>query len=415
MESILLSISIALAIGLIMSRVVKPLGLPAVTGYLVGGILVGPYCLGRLGIPGIGFNTMNEVNALKIISEVALGFIAFSIGNEFRLSQLKTIGKKVVVIGIVQALTATFVVDVVLLILHFFLSESLSIPVVITLGAIATATAPAATLMVVQQYKAKGKITELLLPVVALDDAVGLIIFAVSFGIAKLIASGEYNLVAIFLEPLLEIVVSLAIGAIAGSILTFSEKFFKSRSKRMSTVVTVILMTVALSMYKINLGQITISLSSLLICMMLGTTFCNESEEDFSNNLMQRTDRWATPLLILFFVLSGAELEFSVFKDITIILIGVVFIISRSIGKYYGAYFSAKATGCDKAVQKYLGITLLPQAGVALGMCIKAQELGAEGNVIRNIVLFAILIYELIGPYLTKKVLIKSGDIQLKE
>ena len=412
MESVLLSISIALATGLIMSRIVKKLGLPAVTGYLLGGVLIGPYLLGRLGIEGIGFTSMNKVQELKVISEVALGFIAFLIGNEFRLSQLKKTGKQALVIGVLQALSATFVVDVVLLVLHFIMPDKLSISAVITLGAIATATAPAATLMVINQYKAKGKLTDILLPVVAIDDAVGLVIFAISLGIAKVISTGEYNLMTIILEPLLEIIISLAIGALIGTVLTKAEKYFKSRSKRMSVVVTVVIMSVAISMYTFTIGGITITISSLLLCMMVGTAFCNESEYEFSNNLMERTNRWSTPLVILFFIISGAELQLNIFTNLTIVLIGIAFIIARSIGKYYGAYFSAKAVNCDKCVQKYLGITLLPQAGVALGMSIKAQEvLIGDGDLIKNITLFAILIYELIGPYLTKRSLIKSGDI----
>lgn len=415
MESILLSIGIALAVGLIMSRIVKKIKLPAVTGYLIGGVLIGPYFLGKLGINGIGFVTMEKINDLKILSEIALGFIAFSIGNEFRLSQLKNTGKQAIVIGIFQALAATLVVDIGLYLLHLALGDKLPITAVLTLGAIATATAPAATLMVVQQYKAKGKLTDILLPVVAIDDAVGLVVFAISFGIAKVISSGTYDLTAIIIEPVLEIVVSLLIGAIAGTILTFSEKYFKSRSKRMSVVVAAVLLSVAISMMQIEIGGVTITISSLLLCMMLGTTFCNESEFDFSNNLMERTDRWATPFVILFFVISGAELELGVFLNATIVLIGIIFIITRSLGKYLGAYFSAKWTKCDNNVVKYLGITLLPQAGVALGMAIKAQELGETGNLIKNIVLFAVLIYELVGPYLTKQCLIKSGDIILKE
>ena len=415
MENILLSIGITLAIGLIMSRIVKILKLPAVTGYLVGGILIGPYCLGKLSINGLGFINMEQVHNLKVLSEIALGFIAFSIGNEFRISQLKKTGKQALIIGIVQALAATLVVDIGLYLLHFVLGDKLPIPAIITLGAIATATAPAATLMVVQQYRAKGKLTDILLPVVAIDDAVGLIIFAISFGIAKVIASGTYNLAAIVLEPILEIIISIVIGAIGGTLLTLSEKYFQSRSKRMSVVVTSVILSVAISMMEFQIGGLTVTISSLLLCMMLGTTFCNESEFDFSNNLMERTDRWATPLVILFFVISGAELELSVFTNFTIVLIGIIFIITRSIGKYFGAYFSAKATKCDKNVIKYLGITLLPQAGVALGMCIKAQELGQTGNLIKNIVLFAVLIYELVGPYLTKQCLIKSGDITLDE
>lgn len=416
MESILLSISVALGVGLLMSRIVKRFGLPAITGYLIGGVLIGPYFLGRLQIPGIGFTSMEKVEELKVISEITLGFIAFLIGNEFRISQLRKTGKQALVIGVFQALTATLVVDIVLFIIYLIMPDIISLSAVITLGAIATATAPAATLMVINQYEAKGKLTDILLPVVAIDDAVGLIIFAISLGIAKVISTGEYNLLTIIVEPIVEIILSLLIGIIIGTILTKSENQFKSRSKRMSVIVAVVLLSVSISMYHFTFAGIHISISSLLLCMMVGTAFCNESEYDFSNDLMDRTNRWATPFMILFFILSGSELQLDVFTNITIVLIGIAFIAARTIGKYYGAYFSAKAVKCDKSVQKYLGITLLPQAGVALGMSIKAQEaLGNDGNLIKNITLFAILIYELVGPYLTKQALIKSGDIVPKE
>ena len=416
MESILLSISVALGVGLLMSRIVKRFGLPAITGYLIGGVLIGPYFLGRLQIPGIGFTSMEKVEELKVISEITLGFIAFLIGNEFRISQLRKTGKQALVIGVFQALTATLVVDIVLFIIYLIMPDIISLSAVITLGAIATATAPAATLMVINQYEAKGKLTDILLPVVAIDDAVGLIIFAISLGIAKVISTGEYNLLTIIVEPIVEIILSLLIGIIIGTILTKSENQFKSRSKRMSVIVAVILLSVSISMYHFTFAGIHISISSLLLCMMVGTAFCNESEYDFSNDLMDRTNRWATPFMILFFILSGSELQLDVFTNITIVLIGIAFIAARTIGKYYGAYFSAKAVKCDKSVQKYLGITLLPQAGVALGMSIKAQEaLGNDGNLIKNITLFAILIYELVGPYLTKQALIKAGDIVPKE
>lgn len=416
MESILLSISVSLGVGLLMSRIVKKFGLPAITGYLIGGVLIGPYFLGRLNIPGLGFTSIEKVEQLKVISEISLGFIAFLIGNEFRFSQLRKTGKQALIIGIFQALAAAIVVDIILLIIHLIIPDKLSLSAVITLGAIATATAPAATLMVINQYEAKGKLTDILLPVVAIDDAVGLIIFAISLGIAKVLATGEYNLLTIIIEPIVEIVLSLLIGIIIGTILTKSENQFKSRSKRMSVIVAVVLLSVSISMYHFTFAGIHISISSLLLCMMVGTAFCNESEYDFSNDLMDRTNRWATPFMILFFILSGSELQLDVFTNITIVLIGIAFIAARTIGKYYGAYFSAKAVKCDKSVQKYLGITLLPQAGVALGMSIKAQEaLGNDGNLIKNITLFAILIYELVGPYLTKQALIKAGDIVPKE
>ena len=411
----LLAVSIALLVGLAMSRVVKPLGLPAVTGYLVAGILVGPYCLGKLsvvlGVPGLGFSSLEHAESFAIISDVALGFIAFSIGNEFRLSQLKQTGRQTLVIGVFQALVATLFVDVALICLSFILGQDvLPLSVAVTLGAVATATAPAATLMVVRQYKAKGKLTDLLLPVVALDDAVGLIVFAVSFGIAKGLNGNGNDVLAIIFNPIIEIVLSLGLGALMGFLFSEAEKFFHSRSKRLSVSVMFVILTVALTMVKIPVGRFTIATSPLLTCMMLGTIFCNVCET--SEELMDRVDRWTTPLFILFFVISGAELKLDVFLNIAVVIIGVVYIIFRSAGKISGAGLSAKMTKCDSKIVKYLGITLLPQAGVALGMSHTAMQLGGyEGELIRNIILFSVLIYELIGPILTKNALIKAGEI----
>ena len=409
--SILLSLSIALLSGLLLSRLAKLVQLPAVTAYLIAGVLIGPFCLGALGVEGIGI-TAPQLDGLGIICDVALGFIAFSMGNEFRLSQLKKIGKQATVIGIFQALITTFVVDVFLIALHFIIPDKLSLSAAIVLAAVATATAPAATLMVVRQYKAHGPLTDILLPVVALDDAVGLIIFAISFGVAKSLSSGAIDIISVILEPMIEVVFSLALGAAMGFIFTFCEKFFHSRSKRMAVSVTFVMMTVAISSISFHIGGVHVAFSSLLSCMMLGTVFCNVC--DVSEELMDRADRWTVPILILFFVISGSELDLSVFKDPFIILIGLIYILSRSLGKYFGAGLSARAVKCEPNIVKYLGITLLPQAGVALGMAIKATALGPEGEIVKDITLFAVLIYEIVGPSLTRMALIKAGDIKLE-
>ena len=411
---ILLPISIALLAGLMLSRLAKLAQLPAVTAYLIAGVLIGPYCLGALGVEGLGFINMDNVKSYSIICDVALGFIAFSIGNEFRLSQLKKIGKQATVIGIGQALITTLIVDAALIALHFAMPKELPLPAAIVLGAVATATAPAATLMVVRQYKSKGPVTDILLPVVALDDAVGLVVFAVSFGIAKAIGIGQTDVLSIVVEPILEVVLSLVLGAVIGVLFHLSERFFHSNTKRLGMSVAFVLLAVAISKIdSLHIGRVHVAFSPLLVCMMLGTVFCNIC--DFSEELMGRVDKWSTPILILFFVLSGAELELSVFSNIFIVIIGVVYIISRSIGKYSGAFASASLMKCDKNIIKYLGITLLPQAGVALGMAIKAKELGAEGAIVANITLFAVLIYELVGPLLTKIALTKAGDIKPEE
>lgn len=408
--STLLSVSVALLVGLLMTRVFKPFKLPAVTAYLIAGVLIGPYCIGRLGIEGLGFATGEAVSRLSLISEVALGFIAFSIGNEFRLSDLKKTGKQATIIGIVQALVATVFVDAALFVMHKIMPDKLSLPQVLTLGAIATATAPAATLMVVRQYKAKGPLTSLLLPIVALDDAVGLIVFAVSFGVAKSLIVGAVDIVSIIVNPLVEIVSSLILGAIMGWILTKLEKMFNSNTNRLNMTIAFVFLTVALSMLDFHIGPVHVEFSALLVCMMLGTVFCNICP--LSGDLMDRTDKWTSPLFAIFFVISGAELELNVFADWAIVVIGLVYILFRSLGKYFGALMSAKWTKCAPNICKYLGITLLPQAGVALGMCATAMQLGADGSLIRNITLFAVLIYEIFGPMMTKMALTAAGDIK---
>jgi len=410
----LLNISVALVAGLLLTRVMSRFHLPDVTAYLIAGVLLGPCLLGRLGIPGLGFASFEDVAALQPISDVALGFIAFAIGSEFRMSKLKETGGAAVVIGIVQAVTATLLVDLSLLAMHAVLGDKLPVSAAITLGAIAAATAPAATLMVVRQYKAKGPVTDILLPVVALDDAVGLMIFAVSFGAAQAMTSSSAGLAEILVAPLLEIVLSLVLGALLGCSLTALEGCFHSNRNRVGMIAGFIVMAAALSMVTFQVGPVEVGFSSLLVCMMLGTVFCNLCPA--SEDLMDRADKWSAPLLTLFFVLSGAELDFTVFADAAVVGVGVVYLAARSIGKYAGARFSCQITHREPAVRDYLGITLLPQAGVALGMSAQVgQTMGATGMMIRSVVLFGVLIYELVGPTLTKLALTAAGDIKPRE
>ena len=413
----LLPVAFALFAGLLMTRVFKKLNLkfPDVTAFLITGVLVGPFALGALGVPGLGFDSMEALNRVSAFSTVALGFIAFDIGNEFRLAQLKQTGRTATVIGIVQAVLAMLLVDAALIALHFILGgDALPLPVAVTLGAIAAATAPAATLMVVRQYKAKGPLTDLLLPIVALDDAVGLVVFAVSLGVAEAMQGGTLNAVSVIVNPLLEIVCSLALGALMGALLTALEKLFFSNKNRLSLTIAFVVMTIALSSLQFELGGgVKIAFSSLLVCMMLGTMFCNLSE--YSVDIMNRSEQWTAPLYAVFFVISGAQLDLGVFRYPSVLLIGAVYILVRCAGKYLGALGGAVAMGCDDKVRKYLGVTLFPQAGVALGMVITAQVLGeANGAMIRNIVLFSVLVYELVGPLLTKQALMAAGEVQTK-
>ncbi|MCI8762024.1 MAG: sodium:proton antiporter [Oscillospiraceae bacterium] len=405
---ILLQLSFSLVGGLLMSRLAKLLNLPAVTAYLVTGLLLGPYCLGALHLTSLGFTSSEAVAHLDIISQVALGFIAFTIGNEFRLEQLKSMGRQAIVVGIFQAVATTALVDAALIALHLMDPELISISSAITLGAIAAATAPAATLMVVRQYKADGPLTRLLLLVVAIDDAVGLVLFSASFGVATALESGAVSLTTVLVEPVVEIVLSLVLGAAAGWVLYWVEQFFHSRSKRLSISIGFVLLTVGLSMLEFHAWGIHFGFSLLLVCMMTGTVFCNIC--DFSEELMGRVDGWTAPLFVLFFVLSGAELDLKILSDPMVLLIGAAYIVSRSLGKYLGAYASCGLTGCSDSIKKHLGVTLLPQAGVALGMALTAQRL-ADGAMVRSVVLFSVLVYELVGPMLTRRSLAAAGEI----
>ncbi|MGM9960071.1 MAG: cation:proton antiporter [Allobaculum sp.] len=409
-----LSIGTALLAGLLLTRLGNKFRLPDVTSYLIAGLILGPCCLGMLGIPGFGFNSFEEVEALSPFNDVALGFIAFAIGSEFRISHLRKTGHAAVIIGIFQAVITTIIVDLVLFGVHLVFPDTIKLADVLILGAIAAATAPAATLMVVRQYKAEGEVTSTLLPVVALDDAVGLMLFALSYGIATNLGSdAASDMGVLFGSPLLEIVCSLLIGAIIGWILTHVARIFHSNRNRISLIVGFIILGVTISSMHFNLFGIDFGLSSLLVNMMLGTVFCNCCKH--SADLMDRADRWSAPLLTLFFVLSGAELDLFQFGNLEVLLIGVIYITARCAGKYFGAAISSKAAHSPALVQKWLGITLFPQAGVALGMAATVgARMGAEGALIRNIVLLGVMVYELTGPSLTKFALTKAGEIKPK-
>lgn len=408
MEQLLICLSVALIAGLLMSRLAKKINLPAVTAYLVSGLLLGPFFLGALQLGGLGFNSLEQVESYGILSKVALGFIAFTIGNEFRLNQLESMGRQAITVGILQAVVTTVLVDAALLGLHVLRPDLISVASAVTLGAIAAATAPAATLMVVKQYKADGPLTHLLLMVVAIDDAVGLVLFSVSFGVANALEKGNLDVLSVVVEPLVEIALSFALGAVAGFALNWVEQFFHSRSKRMSISIAFVLLTVGLSLVEFQVGPVHCGFSLLLVCMMTGTVFCNICST--SEELMGRVDQWTAPLNILFFVLSGAELDLNILKNPMVLVIGLVYIVARSAGKYLGAYGSCAMTKCSPTIQKYLGITLLPQAGVALGMAMTAATL-SDGPVVRNVVLFSVLVYELVGPTLTKYSLTAAGEI----
>lgn len=419
----ILCIALALLVGLLSTRLMKLLRLPNVTGFLIAGIIFGPYCLGQF-IGGWGYGD-NTVEAISWISDIALGFIALTIGISFRLDAIKKVGKQVVVITIFEALGGTILVIGALFIAYIFLGdESLPIGVILTLGAIACATAPAATLMIVKQYNARGPVVNTLLPVVAFDDAVALIAFSVLFAIGKsLILGDNISVIEILVVPLIEIVSSLAIGAVLGVLISLGFKLFKSRNNRMIMCITSVLVVVGLTALATTMDWqilgVSFTFSSLLACMMTGAMIVNLRKDSVLT--FEQIDRWTSPLYMLFFVISGASLNLSIFLSEgawVVIIIALTYVIFRALGKWLGAFVSSKITKADKNVQKYLGFTLFPQAGVAIGLATTANQIFSTneltafaGELILTVTLMGTIIYELLGPVITKIALTKAGEI----
>lgn len=395
-------IGFAMVAGLALTRVMKIFNLPNVTGYLIAGLLIGPnfWLLVTNGSFG-GLITEQGLKDFSIITTVALGFIAFSIGGEFKLATIKKLGVKVIIITLVQAfVTVGFVMAAMMFVrsdCEYYVSRALC------LGAIAAATAPAATLMVVRQYKAKGPVTETLLPVVAFDDAVGLIIFSVCYALAEVFAvGGNITVEAVILSPLREIGLSLGVGAALGALLAFMCRFFKSRDSRLMLMICAVILGVGLSEI--------LDLSSLLVCMMIGAVFANMRID--SVHILTHCEKWTPALFMLFFVISGADLKLTVLPKVG--LAGFIYVIVRAIGKYTGAFAGAAITKSEKTVRNYLGLTLLPQAGVAIGMAqmvAASQDLAVVSDQVVTVVLFATLVYELTGPIITKASLTAAGEI----
>ena len=381
-------LAIAIFAGLFSGKLMKKFKLPNVTGYIIFGLIIGPYVLGIL--------PEDVVSKMTIISDVALGFIAFSIGSEFKLSYLKKIGKSPVIIAFCEGFGAVLLVDLALILAGCDIKFSL------VLGAIASATAPAATIMVVKQYKAKGPVTDTLLPVVAIDDAVALIAFGISVAVAKIIGStGNVDILSVIISPVIEIIGGLLFGAVLGFILSALIKWFTGRGNRLSVAIAMVCLCVGISAI--------CGFSSLLACMAMGAIFINTSKR--YNELFQLTDRFTPPLFLLFFVVSGAELNVGILPSVGVI--GIVYIIVRVLGKMSGASIGAIIGKASPEVKKYLGPTLIPQAGVAIGLSMAAVTVVPEfGANIRAIILCATIIYELVGPVITKITLIKAGEIK---
>lgn len=426
---IFIYIAVLLLAALLSTRLMKIFKLPNVTGYIVTGIVMGPFVFGLL-FNNFTYDGIKEssiylfIDKIKWVSTIALGFIAFSIGTSFKKSVLKTVGKRVVIITVLEALFASIFVIAALAGAHFIFPEQVSWELVLTLGAIAAATAPAATLMVIKQYRARGPLVDTLLPVVALDDAAALILFAVLFQIAMTMASGEsFDVYKMIVKPILEITISLSIGIAFGFLISFMNKFFKSRNNRL--IICIFSIFACCGLYYLFKSKYLggFELSSLLMCMMVGAIYTNLRHD--SGKTLDVMDRFTSPIYLMFFVISGASLDLTIFfskNGLIVTGIAVVYIIFRVVGKWTGAFTGASVSNCEPKVKKYLGFALIPQAGVAIGLATTANTLflshpntEVAGTMVIAIILTSTLVYELIGPLVSKFALKKAGEISEKE
>ena len=424
--SIFAYVAALLLVALLSTRLMRLIKLPNVTGYILTGIIMGPFLFGLL-FNNFSFTDIkqgliyNFVDKIGWVSTVALGFIAFSIGTSFKFSTIKALGKRVLVITVLEALGASLLVVAALLVAHFIFPQYVSLELALTLSAIASATAPAATLMVIKQYRAHGPLVDTLLPVVALDDAAALILFAILFQIATALAGGSVSVYAIIVKPLLEITISLGVGVFLGFIISFANRFFKSRNNRL--IWNIFSVFAALGFYYLFKSPMMggFELSSLLTCMMAGAIYTNFVKE--SGRALDVMDRFTSPVYMMFFVISGASLDLTIFFNgdgLVVVLIALTYLVFRVVGKWSGAFAGASITRCEPQVKKYLGFALVPQAGVAIGLSTTAYKLFSQysdphmqktGALILAIILTSTLIYELFGPMVAKFALKKAHEI----
>lgn len=422
--SIFAYVAVLLLVALLSTRLMRLIKLPNVTGYIITGIIMGPFLFGVL-FNNFSYENIKDgliygfVKNLGWVSTVALGFIAFSIGTSFKINTIKALGKRVIVITVLEALGASLLVIAALLAAHFIFPQYVSLELALTLAAIASATAPAATLMVIKQYRAHGPLVDTLLPVVALDDAAALILFAILFQIATALAGGSISAYAIIVKPLLEISISLGVGVVLGFVVSLANRFFKSRNNRL--IWCIFSVFAALGFYYLFKSPVMggFELSSLLTCMMAGAIYTNFEKE--SGRTLDVMDRFTSPIYMMFFVISGASLDLTIFFNgdgLVVVLIAVTYIIFRVIGKWSGAYIGASVTRCEPQVKKYIGFALVPQAGVAIGLSTTAYTLFSQnpatektGALILAIILTSTLVYELVGPMVAKFALKKAHEI----
>ncbi|MCF7925674.1 MAG: cation:proton antiporter [Candidatus Izimaplasma sp.] len=406
-ENRLYGVSLLIIFGLLGGKLISVIKFPKVTGYILIGILIGPSVL--------KFLSLEMVESFTIIRQVAIGFIGYTIGLELKFNKLKKTGKQVTIITLAQAFTTAILVCMSIVLFLTLINAEHAWTYGLILGAIATATAPAPILAVVKNYRTKGPVTDVLLPLVALDDAIGIMLFAIllSFGTSLLVANESVSLLNILLEPLIEIVLSVGIGLLIGLIITTIVKRFNREDDKFLMMVIV-----GFIFFGIGIGQ-AVHASAILLPMTIGIYITNSIEEKYKDRLTNTTDLFSGPILLSFFTIAGAELQLGLLTKIG--EIGIIYLIVRVVGKYVGSTVSAKMVKAPKMVQKWIGLTLIPQAGVAIDMALTTQlrfeatpELAPYmqiGLSITTVILAATVIYEVVGLVIVKTALDKAGEI----
>ncbi len=392
--SIILSLAVFVGLGMVLARVLKRLGSPEVLSYILAGLVIS-VCLAR-------FLPKGFVSAGDTIGTVALGFIAFEIGDTFRLKNVREVGSKGLWLSVVQAVFTYAVV-----LLGFLTTEALHIthlpdamPVALFLASTAAATAPAATFMVVQEYRAKGPLTNYLLMAVTFDDAVGIILFDISVVIMRIVLrGGPLHVSEMILGPLREIGLSLLIGAVTGVIMVVMSRWFRSKSERLLLAIMIVLATVGVSQ--------VLGVSSLLACMLAGTLFANMAADPAST--FATVDTWTVPLLLMFFVFSGADINLALLPKFAVV--ALCYVVLRSFGKIFGSWAGARMVKAPVTVAKYLGWAMLPQAGVAIGFAVIARSIFPELSYLSTIVLAIVIVFEIVGPLAAKRALFGSREV----
>jgi Kef-type K+ transport system membrane component KefB len=392
--NIILSLAVFVGVGMVLARVLKRFGFPEVLSYILGGLVIS-VCLARL-LPK-GF-----ISAGDTVGTVALGFIAFEIGDTFRLKNVREVGSKGLWLSVVQAIFTYVIVLVGFLAMELLHITHLPdpMPVALFLASTAAATAPAATFMVVQEYRAKGPLTNYLLMAVTFDDAVGIILFDISVVIMRIILrGGPPHVSEMILAPLREIGLSLLIGAVTGFIMVAMSRWFRSKSEHLLLAIMIVLATVGISQ--------VFGVSSLLACMVTGTLFANMAVDPTST--FANVDTWTVPLLLMFFVFSGADINLALLPKFAII--ALCYVILRSFGKIFGSWAGARMVKAPATVAKYLGWAMLPQAGVAIGFAVIARSMFPELSYLSTIVLAIVIVFEIVGPLAAKRALFGSKEV----